>query len=284
MPMLPVPYIGQWGITANHYRSDCGVASIAMCLEYYGIRGNLTVDQLATETPLSQSDGGLWPVNLVSLAGRHGLTACVHDNTTLDDLWREVDALRPVVVLVAYRYISGRLDQADNKPGSDGHYMVILGYDDNHFVANDPDYWGGYTEQGHDVLIPISELDTAMSVYNGQTIMMEQPMAIQDQIVVLANQNAANDAQIAALAAQISSTPAPIPGITMYATDTVNMRTEPSAAQGTATVKGTLKKGDTVQVEDAVVNGTVVAGWKKIVYGTFSGYYVSATYLSLTRP
>lgn len=267
MPIIDVPLIGQWGLYANAYRNDCGVACTAMCLEYYGIRGNLTVDALATETALSVNDGGLTCQQLVTLCARHGLQASVHWNTVLDDLRAEIDALRPVVALVNYGYISERLDQQFKG----WHFFVIVGYDTNHFVVNDPDYWQPYLERGHDILIPIRELELALVGYSGQCVFMEQPMSISDQLI--AHLDAADVELDAArtLAAQVSDTPPTLPGTTMITTDRLNVRAAPVSGD----VMAVLEKGATLQVIDASPSP-----WKQIVYGPYTSRYVSGAFLA----
>lgn len=259
MPILNVPMVGQWGIGANARTNDCGVACVTMCLEYYGIRGDLTVDTLANETALSSNDAGLTCPQLVTLAARHGLQAFVHWNTVLDDLRAEIDGLRPVIALVNYGYISGRLDQHF----TGWHFFVVVGYDGDHFVVNDPDYWSPYVERGHDILIPIRELESALVGYSGQCVFMEQTMS--DQVIEL------EPGQQLVIRAK-STPPADLPGVLMYATTNLNVRPTPGT---TGAPVATLLKGDAVRVVDASVSG-----WKEIVAGAYTGRFVSAAYLS----
>lgn len=203
MPMLPVPEVPQWGDGANYRRNDCGVACVAMLLAYYGKLGRLTVDQLAAETGLRLSDSGLMPLQLAVVAAKHGLPLKVHPVTSLDDLRAEIDAGRPSILLVAYRYILGRLDQADNVPGSDGHYLVCLGYDDSHFVINDPDTWVPISRYGLNDLIPVTELEKAL--FYGQCLF------VGDVTMTKAEQLKALAAQIAAVADSLPEEKAPDP-------------------------------------------------------------------------
>lgn len=241
MPLLEaVPWIGQWGANANAYRADCGPACIAMLLAYYGKLGNFTVDQLARETSLASGASGLMPGQLVTLAARHGLPTCTR-TATLTSLRYEIDRGRPVCILVAYRFINNRLDIGDNVPGKDGHFLNIIGYDDDHFVANDPDYWVPYTERGHDTDIAITDLQRAMAEYQYQVVFVEvSKMSLGDQINALVLQTEilienveGNLAQIKALAAQISDEPpeppAPVPQVAIVINATgANIRQGPT--------------------------------------------------------
>lgn len=249
-------------MNANAYRADCGPACIAMLLEYYGKRNGLTVDQLARETSLADGATGLMPRQLVNLAERHGLPTSVH-TTTANVLRYEIDHGRPVCVLVAYRFINNRLDIGDNIPGQDGHFLNIVGYDSDHFVANDPDYWIPYTARGRDTLIAITELNQAMAEYQYQAVLVEvSRMSLADQINALAVQigvkleSVEDDlTQIKSLAAQITTDPNPPPPTPQPATVTnatgANIRQGPTINSGIMTA---VKVGTKLTVIDTGVN------------------------------
>lgn len=273
MPMLNVPIVSQWGIGANARTNDCGVACVAMLLEWYAKRGSLTVDQLALETTLDSSDTGLMPAQLVTLAARHGLPLA-SQSVTLDMIRNEINASRPVIALIKYSYILGRLDSGFGG----GHFVLVIGHDPDHFVLNDPDDWTSGLTHGHDFYCPVNQLDLAMEAYGNQAVFVRPDlMSNADQIKALTAQNRANLEQIDALADQDDDQPPP--GVTMYVTSTngLNVRSTPQVIA--TNIVGGLRYGDAVQVEDAVV-----AGWKHITFGTFAGDYVSASYVSATRP
>jgi hypothetical protein len=265
MPILNTPFLDQWAIaSADWYRADCGVACVAMLLEQYGKRNGWTVNQLAVQTPLKDGAQGLMPQHLVSLAALHGLptsTAVL----TLNQVRYEIDAGRPVILLIAYRYITGRLDQADNVPGSDGHFVVVVGYDDSHFVLNDPDYWVPYTERGHDYLCPVNDLDKAMSIYNNQAVIVRTDcMSVQDQIIAQAKQIEMAAQQIETLAGLIETTPVPTPTPTTdyCLIQKLNVRSTPAT---TGAAVGWLISGDSVQTLPDLADPTYT--WVRIVGG-----------------
>jgi hypothetical protein len=138
---LGVPYRSQIGAGANYRRNDCGAACIAMLLAWIGRLGGLTVDALSAETVLASSDAGLSCHALQTLAARHGLDLFADFYWSLDRLRAEIGAGRPVIALIAYRWIRGRLDQADNQAGRDGHFVVVTGCTATHVLVNDPDWW-----------------------------------------------------------------------------------------------------------------------------------------------
>lgn len=203
MILLPVQEIPQWGIGANRTRTDCGPASVAMCLSFYGLLNGLTVDQLAAETTLKYSDAGLQPAALVTLAAKHGLTLMVHRDTTLDDLRSELDNGFPIIALIAYRFISGKLDKNDNDPKNDGHFFVVVGYQGDAFYVCDPDYWQPYTARGFDAIVPASEMDAAIG---GGSIARQCLFVVGDPLMTIDNAKlTAWIAQVEALSADMKT-------------------------------------------------------------------------------
>lgn len=273
MPLLYAPEIPQWSPTANRYRADCGPACVAMLLALYGKLGALTVDALAAETGLRYSDTGLLPDALVKLGKAHGLALVTHSGVTLDDIKVSIMADHPVIALVAYRFITGRLDQADDNPASDGHYFVILGFDDDHFVVNDPDYWPPHVERGHETLVPIRDLDLALAGdnFNSQCIFLED-VPVVDQIIAHAK-------QIEALAAQLNVQPVTPPPV--QAGDKIavvvafdggtNVRQKPTTSSAIVAV---LDKGTALNVIDAKVTADNHA-WDQIADGQYMGFYIA---------
>lgn len=269
MPLLAMPLKPQWGPGANRYINDCGPACVAMVLDFYGKLGALTVDTLAAETGLRLSDSGLLPGGLRDLAYAHGLRMLARAGVSPTDLRTEIDAGRPVIALVAYRFILGRLDQGDNIPGNDGHYVVIVGYDEEHYVLDDPDYWTPYTEQGHDVLVPVGQLERAMSSTGGQCVVMELPVSINDQIIALAK-------QIEALAAQVPDpTPLPEPSEAfeevLVKSDKTNIRAAPTTKAGVIAV---VRAGTALNVVNTNITATDHV-WYKIFDGAYVGGYIA---------
>lgn len=288
MPILNLPLISQWGISASKYRTDCGVACVAMLLEFYHKRGDWTVDQLAAQTALTARDKGLTCDQLVTLAFLHDLNLYTHPYTTLEQIRREIDAGRPVIALIAYRFILGRLDQRDNNPLNDGHFIVIVGYDDTHFIADDPDYWAPYTERGHNTLIPITELDAAISGGNpyrkcvfSREVIMATSKEIETMKAAEAQIRLALDAMHTYINALVPSdttppSPAPLPIVTRYviASGFANARKGPGTNYEDV---GDIPRGTELHVQ-------LVNDWALIVDGTFKGTYVYVPLLSDTRP
>lgn len=245
MPFLDIPLVSQWGIPSDErYINDCGPACVAMILEYFGRRGTLTADQLATETPLRVSDTGLMPIELVRLLALHNTSSHVKTGVTVNQIKAEIDALRPVICLIEYRYILGRLDKDPS-----GHFVLAEGYDDTHIIMDDPDYWIPYLDKGHNYLAPVIEFQRAIGFYGGQCIFLEESMTLPDQIKEFATQITTAADQIKALADQLSTTPLPpvpisdpLPGVqkTSVLATTVNVRDESMNVIGQLTGVGDM--------------------------------------------
>lgn len=280
MPFLNVPLIAQWGSGANAFRLDCGPACVAMVLAYYGKLGAVTVDQLAKQTALAGGSQGLMPAQLVTLAAKHGLKTSVHASTTEADLRAQIDAGRPVIALIAYRFILGRLDQNDKVPGRDAHFVVVVGYDPDHFVLNDPDYWGSATARGHDYLVPVTQLEQAMAEYQGACVYMEESMGLGAQIADLAR-------QIEALAARVNDTPQTPLTLTVYTIVNANIRSTPTVAGDTNRVPPGVAAGSALVVEQTPIKDAdehLSRLWYRIAAGQFAGNYVAVEVTSTTAP
>lgn len=141
------------------------------------------------------------------------------------------------------------------------HLHADLGKGD--MLLNNPAYWPGdnYSAvvQNFYDLARVIEDEFTMAVNA-----IDQSVGLLKQVITL-------------LQDYVTPAPEPPPGVTMYATDSLNVRSAPQVVANN--IVGGLAKGEAVQVEDAVV-----AGWKHIVSGKWTGDYVSAAYLSATRP
>lgn len=283
MPMLEVPYVSQWGGTANLFIRDCGVACVKMVGAYYGKMLDKTIDQLSRQTPLTGGDAGLVPAALVVLASKYELPLKVI-NLDEDGIRAQINKGQPVIVLIAYRFITERMDQADNKPGSDGHFFVIVGYDDTHFVCNDPDFFGTQTLHGKQLPVFVTHVMQAMSIYRYQAIVIdEDAMANLDEIKALATQLKANAAQQSSLADEIitkATESVPQPPVPPQELDYVvtgpqgaNVRRLPKIDP--TNIKATLLTGTAIKV---ILNVAIADGlsWAKLTApADLAGYFVA---------
>jgi ABC-type bacteriocin/lantibiotic exporter with double-glycine peptidase domain len=144
-------------VGAGRYANDCGAACVKMVLDYCNLQSE-TVDVLASQTALAQKDDGLTSAALRVLAARYNLALVVRNDLSIAEIKWQIDAGKPVIMLISYRYIRGRQNQGD----FGGHFVVATGYDADHVIINDPDWWGSQTEKGHGFAVPVQEFGQAI--------------------------------------------------------------------------------------------------------------------------
>jgi len=112
----------------------CSPASVSMVLAYWGV--NVTVPDAAAGTFDATYGGtGNWSFN-VAYAATQGMTAFVTRYASLASVERLIVAGVPVVVSAGWAV--GELPGAPI-PKSDGHLMVVVGFDrDGNVIVNDP--------------------------------------------------------------------------------------------------------------------------------------------------
>jgi uncharacterized protein YvpB len=124
---LNVPYKSQLDNWYNPTGS-CNVTSIAMCLEYFGVkRYDLRFSQLEDELYRYMIDIGL------SRHSPHDLAKVVRDYGRRDDftVWGTIDAVKEHLANGNPAVIHGYFTWF-------GHIIVLVGYDDNGFIVHDP--------------------------------------------------------------------------------------------------------------------------------------------------
>lgn len=142
MPLLTeVPFFSQLDNRFNPYGS-CNVTSIAMCLWFYGIRGNGSQKQLEDQLYKDLLDTGRsrhnpqdleWLVNCYQPIVKDVFNV----QGTIKDITNSIDNGNPVVL---HGYFT-----------RSGHIIVIVGYKDNVLIVNDP--YGEYWKHGYDTSI-----------------------------------------------------------------------------------------------------------------------------------
>lgn len=134
--ILNVPYKCQNDADANLKRTDCGPACIAMIL---GALGQTVTTNAVVAASGMQGDNGLMQSQVVNAAKAFGLSMDWSAGYTLDELKGFIDEGRPPIALIKYGNIPDRVDTKY----TGGHYVVVVGYDDQRIYINDPDYLPG---------------------------------------------------------------------------------------------------------------------------------------------
>jgi len=113
---------------------DCGVTALQAVMEYYGVE--MRVDDLLKE--LKTDEDGTHYANMIALAEKRGFTVFASEGVPLEELKRFIDTGYPVIVTVqawAERYMTLEEWKSDF---DDGHYVVLIGYQGNIIIFEDP--------------------------------------------------------------------------------------------------------------------------------------------------
>lgn len=147
----------------SHHRQEekftCGPASLKEVADGEGIP--VTEKQLANEAEAGP-EKGTEPPDMVETAEKIGLTTRFHENISVADLCKILEAKHPVIVSIqAYG------DQEDYRKLESGHYVVVVGYDQNNIYFQDPSIEG----EGKHGFIPLGEFEQRWHdrEYNGRT-------------------------------------------------------------------------------------------------------------------
>ena len=133
--------------------SSSGPTSLQAVIDYYGT--DIMVDKLMNMT--NTSENGTTPDNIAQAARNLGFSVEVKENMTLQDLQQNINQGIPtIIVCQAWK---------DNSTGNwtndtdDGHYMVVIGMDDQNIYFEDPAILGSrgyiplqeFMERWHDL-------------------------------------------------------------------------------------------------------------------------------------
>lgn len=112
---------------------SCGPTSLQAVLCYYGM--DMRVDDLINMTHCNVN--GTPPENIASAARGLGFTTEVKENMTLQDLQLYMNQGTPVIV-DAQAWKSNETNTNWTSDEDDGHYMVVIGVDDQNVYLEDP--------------------------------------------------------------------------------------------------------------------------------------------------
>lgn len=130
--ILPVPYKSQWDNDARGTYNDCGPTSIAMRLNYEG--QTLTTDDVFKKT--GAGSGLITIAQMQKAIAALGWESTFVTNQTSDDIKRYINENNPVIALVHY----GSLKSVQDKKFKGGHFFLVVGYRDDCYFVNDPNF------------------------------------------------------------------------------------------------------------------------------------------------
>ena len=153
--LLNVPYASQWSSTAKKSKGDCGIACVCMVAASRGI--NVTVDDLLVRAglPVGRAAYSLW--ELKQAAQVIGLNLEIVVPAPWSKIKQEIKQGRPVITLHKYGELSNNQDTFVG-----AHFSVVVGFDEQRVIVNDPNFWGDRTAEGNGRRIPIVEWERAI--------------------------------------------------------------------------------------------------------------------------
>lgn len=151
---LPVPYSSQWDSDAALSKDDCGPASIKMILNFYG--ENLTIDDIFKKTGAAVNSLISIP-QMITAINAYGYKARYITGQSIDQLKSYVSRGIPLIALVHYGLLTSRQD----KGFSGGHFFDVVGYRDDGYFVNDPDFYSPLRDQGDHHFYTKSDFENA---------------------------------------------------------------------------------------------------------------------------
>ncbi|MFA6408118.1 MAG: cysteine peptidase family C39 domain-containing protein [Candidatus Paceibacterota bacterium] len=133
------------------YNYDCGATALQAVLAYYGIE--LREDLLMRETKTTEE--GTQIPSIIRTAEAHGLHCEAHD-MKIEELQEYVN--RQIPIIIPLQAWTKRPDNNWKEDQEDGHYAVVIGYDDQKIIFEDPSafertylLYDEFDERWHDV-------------------------------------------------------------------------------------------------------------------------------------
>jgi len=154
MVNLPVKYKSQWDDDAKGTQNDCGPASIAMILNYYG--ENLTTDQVFSKT--GAGSGLIGISQMVKAIEAFGYTTFRKTQSSVAELKSYLDKGIPVIALVKYGSLGPTVQ---DKTFKGGHFFAVVGYRDDGYFVNDPNFWAPHRADGDHHFYPKADFEKA---------------------------------------------------------------------------------------------------------------------------
>jgi predicted double-glycine peptidase len=121
-------------VVRQSYDFDCGAAALQVVMEYYGVemRGDRIRHEIKTD-----NDGTSY-VDMAALAEKKGFNIFASEGVTLERLKQFIEDGYPVIVLVQ-AWAEKHMTLAEwRKDYEDGHYVVVIGYQDSIIIFEDP--------------------------------------------------------------------------------------------------------------------------------------------------
>ena len=134
---------------------DCGVKALQTLMAYYGVylREDKLIKELGTEAE------GTRVGRMIAVAQAKGFEVKVHEHMTIQEVKDYVDRGRPVIVLLQ-AWADRLMTLKDwHKDYEDGHYAIVIGYDDKTLIFEDPGSFRRTWLTEHEFMVRWHDLD-----------------------------------------------------------------------------------------------------------------------------
>ncbi len=156
MPNLLVPYFSQWDPNANASNDDCGPTCISMILSFYGT--NISPNDIFAKTGAAKEQL-ITIQQMQNAVASIGFLSTYKVGLTVDNLKAYLDQGIPVIALVHMGDFNSRQD----KNFAGGHLVVVVGYRDDGYFVNDPDFKDQFRQDGDHHFYTKQEFESAWS-------------------------------------------------------------------------------------------------------------------------
>ena len=144
--LLHIAYKSQYDSDAAASRNDCGPACLAMLLNALGVAA--TTDAVFQRTGAA-ADGYVSMAQLMRVGESYGAPLEFRKGWKLADLRARMDLARPVIALVHYGAFSEWEPGVATQSLFKGpHFVLVVGYDDEHVIVHDPLWAGARRDEG----------------------------------------------------------------------------------------------------------------------------------------
>lgn len=144
--LLDLVYKSQYDPDAAASRNDCGPACLAMLLNGLGVAA--TTDAVFQRTGMT-AEGYVSMAQLMRVGESYGAPLEFRKGWTLADLRARIDLARPVIALVHYAAFSSlQPGVSTQSPFTGPHFVLVVGYDEDHVIVHDPLWAGTRRDEG----------------------------------------------------------------------------------------------------------------------------------------
>ncbi len=159
-----IPYKSQRDADANVFVNDCGPSAVAMVLEALGL--DVTTDEVYRKTG-APANKYVSITQMIRAAKAYGIQFEYFFPWTLDQLKQSVaDGLAPIALVHYGAWSKIKPGKSTQSPFTGPHFVVVVGYDDEHIYVNDPLWWGSRRDEGEHKRWTNAEFEKAWSTAN----------------------------------------------------------------------------------------------------------------------